>query len=606
MIQELYINGQQVDLDQSTEVVLEYKSNILGDISKIEGSHSYSITLPKTRRNLRILQDPGNPARNADTVRRYLNARYYRNGIDLFGDCRAVILSVSADGIDIALTMQGLRSLAAWSEAGKSIKELYRSESIDWRSVSAYESMLTMGEGIARLNIGASVDQVESIFYPPAISLHTLFSKIMSATGIQNYSMPGAVLQDLRQLFVPFIDIIGTRYHLQNAAHAVATGKREPARDAVHLDFSDFDVTPDPNGWNTNAEVFRVPEGSDTFLMSLYTMMPAGTFKTSGTAYFRIMGDDDNGRATELYIEPIQVNADGSALLSYVGTRTLDVAGYIRIWVEVSNTEAGVHTSDYENAYTFLFQGQKAIRDQSLLINRNLPDIKQLDLLKFICTYYGLAIVPVGIDGLSFVPYSVLAANKAGAVDWSDKLIGENTESQRGTVGFALSDFAQVNTISWTEDDGLGYTPLKGTLNVEDSTLADSKELVKLPFAASYRDNYPIFSAEYDDEEETYDVTVNSLKPRIFRLLDQDGSAALFFTGDLALPSRIQEYYKEYQDIIRQPITQTVNCRLDERDLKNLDFTRPVYFQQFGQYYAVESVRTSNNTDICEIRIIQI
>lgn len=606
MIQELYIAGQLVDLNQNTEITLEYTSNILGDISKIEGSHSYSISLPKTRRNLRILQDPGNPARNAGTVRRYLNARYYRNGIDLFGDCRAVILEVSADGIDIALTMQGLRSLATWSEAGKSIQELYTVEQAQaWDSVSGYDTIRQQGIGVPITDTGVDLGVVTEAYYPPAVSLSTLFQKIMAATGVQNYSIPGEIQDDMAGLFIPFKDIVSARYDSQVTATAVATGSRkDPARDAVHLNFYDFEYNPTPVGWQVNGEAFKIPDGSDTFFMSLYTVMPVGTFKTTGKAYLRIMGSNE-GKQQEIHVQEIPVQADGSALIAYYWGEGVDVGGYSWIWVEVSNTEEGTHVSQYNGEYIFLFRGQKATRGEALLIRRNLPDIRQLDLLKFICNFYGLAIVPVGIDGLSFVPFSVLAANKAQAEDWSDKLTGEDTEDQRGSVGFTLADYAQVNTISWTDDDSLEYAPAKGVLTVDNSTLADSKALVTLPFAASYRDKYQIFSAERNDDG-TYEVTVNELKPRIFRLLEQEGNAALYFTGELSLPARIQEYYKEYQDIIKTPITQKVNCRLDERDLKNLDFTRPVYFRQFGQYYAIESVRTSSKTDVCEIKLIQI
>ncbi len=605
MLQELYITGQQVDLNQNTDVTLEYKSNILGDISKIEGSHSYSISLPKTTNNLRILQDPGNPARNAGTVRRYLNARYYRNGIDLFGDCRAVVLGVNEDSIEIALTMQGLRSLAQWSEAGKSIKDLFTpGTNTQWSAVSSYEAMKQSGLGIAAVNTGVDLTSVTEVYYPPAVSLNGLFTRIMGATGVTRYLIPAEVQDDMKGIFIPFVDYIAARPDSAATAGAVATGKREPERDAVHLNFSNWDYNPTAVGWNVLSEAFRIPENADTFLVTFYTVMPAGTFRTEGPAYFRIIGSDGT-RDVEIYSQPIQVNPDGSALIQYTRTEGVEVGGYTWVWLEVSNTEEGTHASQYENSYTFLFQGQKARRGEALLISRNLPDIRQLDLLKFICSYYGLAILPVGIDGLSFVPYSIFRENKAAAVDWSDRLTGATAEDQRGSVAFSLSDFAQRNILKWTADDSLEYTPAQGELVVDDRTLQNEKTLVTLPFAASYRDKYPLFSATRNDDG-THDVTLNGLKPRIFRLQDQNGSAALYFTGDLTLPARIQDYYKDYQEIIREPITQTVNCRLNELDLRRLDFTLPVYFRQFGKYYAIESVRTSSKTDVCEIKLIQI
>lgn len=607
MIQELYIAGQQVDLGQNTEVVLEYKSNLLGDISKIEGSHSYSITLPKTRKNLRILQDPGNPARKARTVRGYLNARYFRNGVDLFGDCRAVVMGVSEDKIDIALTMQGLKSLAAWSEAGKSIRDLFGTEAfIRWDYLAEYDRMVSDGIGTPASEPGVDLDLVGEAFPAPAVTLGSLFDSIISATGVQHYQMPADIKADLHRLAIPFTDIVSARQNAIVEASTVGTGTvTEPERDAVHLNFGDFVTDPSRVGWSTISEAFNIPEGADTFMMSFYAPMPAGTFKTTGKTYMRVMGK--NGSTDiELYAQEIRVNSDGSAVLNYEWAQSIDVGGFARLWVEVSNVQPGTHSTYYQTPYPFLFRGQKGVKGDTLLIGRNLPDLKQLDVIKFICHFYGLAILPSGINGLNFVPYSVLEANKTTAQDWSDKLLGGDTEQLRGTVGFTLSDFAQRNIFKWTEEDTLEYTPAEGTLVVDDSTLRDERTVATFPFAASYTNRYPFLEAALN-EDGTHKLSVKNLKPRIFRLLeDEEGNASLYFTGDLNLPTRIQEYYKEYQDIIHEPITQTVNCRLDERDLKNLDFSIPVYFRQFGHFYAIESVRTSSKTDVCEIKIIQI
>ena len=54
MKEELYIKGERVDLSDD-EITLNFKSNLLGDISKITASNSYTITLPRTNKNIRLL-----------------------------------------------------------------------------------------------------------------------------------------------------------------------------------------------------------------------------------------------------------------------------------------------------------------------------------------------------------------------------------------------------------------------------------------------------------------------------------------------------------------------------------------------------------------------
>ena len=57
MTHELIINGQAVDIE-GVDITLEYVSGLFQDIGSIHLSRSYTISLPKTRRNLAILDDP--------------------------------------------------------------------------------------------------------------------------------------------------------------------------------------------------------------------------------------------------------------------------------------------------------------------------------------------------------------------------------------------------------------------------------------------------------------------------------------------------------------------------------------------------------------------
>ena len=51
----LFIDGELVDLDDSTKITLNYKSNLFTDLSKIVSNNSYTIKLPKTVRNNGLL-----------------------------------------------------------------------------------------------------------------------------------------------------------------------------------------------------------------------------------------------------------------------------------------------------------------------------------------------------------------------------------------------------------------------------------------------------------------------------------------------------------------------------------------------------------------------
>ena len=90
MMQELYIDGVLVDIDERLSVSLNIKSNLLGDVSKIAANHTYTMQLPATAHNRAVIG-------NADALPvetffpyQYHRADYYRNGTPIIQDGRAV------------------------------------------------------------------------------------------------------------------------------------------------------------------------------------------------------------------------------------------------------------------------------------------------------------------------------------------------------------------------------------------------------------------------------------------------------------------------------------------------------------------------------------
>lgn len=60
MTEELYINGEAVDLKPDAATTLNYKSNLLGDISKITSSNSRRF-MPEDNTHRKIFDNPGRP-----------------------------------------------------------------------------------------------------------------------------------------------------------------------------------------------------------------------------------------------------------------------------------------------------------------------------------------------------------------------------------------------------------------------------------------------------------------------------------------------------------------------------------------------------------------
>lgn len=106
---ELYINGDKVDVGD-TDISLNYKSNLLTDISKIVSNNSYTIKLPKTAKNLALIECAHLPS--STTKFPYLKhvGNVLRNGIIIVKDANVVLLSVS-EYIETALSWGNVTNL---------------------------------------------------------------------------------------------------------------------------------------------------------------------------------------------------------------------------------------------------------------------------------------------------------------------------------------------------------------------------------------------------------------------------------------------------------------------------------------------------------------
>ena len=204
MKEELYIKGERVDL-RDDEITLNFKSNLLGDISKITASNSYTITLPRTDKNIRLLEFPDVAGHESYMMRDYFNAEYYRNGVKLF-DAKAVLISCSEDGFDVSLTWGMSEKFIQLMNDDKSIQE-FADMALPWNSSTTYDNGLVNGQlshGYIRHNAGIDVDSNrDKIFIHPSVNCMRLLEEIASYYGL---TMDwGSYKQYIELLYLPLI-----------------------------------------------------------------------------------------------------------------------------------------------------------------------------------------------------------------------------------------------------------------------------------------------------------------------------------------------------------------------------------------------------------------
>ena len=145
--QRLYIDGQMVDIDEDTKLTLNIKSNMFQDVSKLVSNRTFSVKLPKTVRNQRIFE-------HADKVQdggggfpyKMHSARYFRNGVQLIGDGRAVCLSVG-DSIEISIVWGLFPAFTDIQSKGTTLNQLKSSARLKWSAdvYNTYDEALAAG-----------------------------------------------------------------------------------------------------------------------------------------------------------------------------------------------------------------------------------------------------------------------------------------------------------------------------------------------------------------------------------------------------------------------------------------------------------------------------
>jgi hypothetical protein len=191
-----------------------------------------------------------------------------------------------------------------------------------------------------------------------------------------------------------------------------------------------------------------------------------------------------------------------------------------------------------------------------------------------------------------------LYSKKSQAVDWSDKFV------QNNTITFSYLA-AQNNILKYKDDDDVS-TNGSGIIVEQNETLPIEATLFEMAFSATDetgRYNYAdIRQWEKDFDNDTFEF--NEVNPRICYVDSNAGRVLSLQFNDLAFNKIIPRFYTRYQETVKKPVILECTLRLNELDLKNLDFSTPVYFKQLGKYYGIITIQNTDN--ISKAKLIQL
>lgn len=620
MTEELYINGETVDIKPDAATTLNYKSNLLGDISKITSSNSQTIQCPKTTRNRKIFDNPGAPAYVSDKRYNRYSARLVRNGIEIVRVGYAVLLS-SSETYEIALYWGVMANFQAWVDKAAKLNELTGTEALTWGAnitATSLSQMKSAGYGYAKYDCGVSNTNLANIH--PSVTAWWILNRIATQAGF-TFEIPDKHKLALRGIAIPCLSrnasaasnqaeaTVSTYPFLRNSngfwGYSIA-GNNGTDKHGV------FD--PDDNtkirkvDGATKVIISIIDKSGSQLGMTLYSN-DSGAFPSR--VYVRATQYNDNSETTTQIAVSIGSSAVSSSTGMYAYQKTYYFADineellwgrydYLRLFPHngsgrivgsrLGNTKLTI-TEDFESI----------IYPSTYPIPQNLPEISQIDYIKAICGMLGIFAVPdpANVNNLKFVSLDTLQENKVQACDWSDKLARSNDDEPK-TTEYKINDYCRNNYFRYKEDDTVS-TNADGNLKIDSEILDAEKTVITLPFAPS--DGSTIRHYELNDDGTAVDAV--QVKDRIMRLIsDGSGLAMLTFDG-LDFTTLLSKYYSTLSRLLNGVITIAEQVMLDEYDLKSLDYSIPFYLRQYGKFYGIVSIQSTANK-ACEVKAIQL
>lgn len=680
MTAQLYINGKQLDLNTGETLTLNVKSNLLNDISKWTASTSYTFKIPTTARNMAAIDMAGTVGQSTQFPYLLHAVDYVLDGVTLIHDGAAAVHAITADAIELTITFglaafDTVKELALNEMTGAQfILFAKRNKPTTYAQAKAADfffaaldmeihedkvpeeweytaTQITPGgenedadttetyKGNWGGNRSTGEDVGIKCLHPSAKAAFIL-KQFQSAYGLHlNY--PQEAKEYIDTLIMPLVKRKAnwlTWYDGEFKADLpenVTTGKValplsvtdagdlfEPTTETpqaltvakdmtatVRIEYDyDIDLTKlRPNGRGTRGDQY-------TYSSALYmTMSVKSGDETTGyitgkdAGRFIVVPTGWKGKAR------MKIKAAGNIELKQGDQLTFRWGRSAWLNTDAAGTLVGgkidITYNDSENV-------PLTSKQMRYPIMPNLPEVKALDFLKFLCAVTGtfpLQMKPRD-TAINFATYDTLA-DFTRAVDWSARLHSPTADSRPDELTFAPSDWAQHNYYKWKDDDTVTGDH-DADIYIPNEALTAERTVVTFPFAATDGNNVPCYTfpdtsgsfggEDEDSDTESKEPTYKACKDRILRLVEgADGEAAGVF--DISMTNIIADKYAPLTNALQNAKVIKANIRLTPYDIAELDESRPIYLKQYGSFFALLELKYSGKetTECTLLRLIK-
>lgn len=626
---ELYIDGEKVDLGEESNIYIEYRNNFLGDITKIEGSFTYTIKIPKTAVNMRLCGVVTETSISKFVQQKH-KAMLLRNGFPVVRDASVYISSVTDEEIEFILVFGASEGIQDLVNTTKNLNDLNVNETdkVIWERVLADSHVADYGFGLEDIN--AWYHPVVSVGKVMQLIEQTFNCSINIPDDVKEWQIPllkrnGIVTDVYRLSFdeevggnVPFVvkdnnSVVNNP--LKGLTSIMMLGNNIPNfaefKSYGLSGYSSFNLLY-PLYINTKATisgeftaVYTAEESTSD--MTLYACLVERTHPNGGDdIVYKVLGtvkpitiNTQGGISTaRFYFADVELEETiatkyngvyGGNFIAFCLPTNVDatVANAMKVegYIDIKSTNR-VNTREY--GANLVSGTPYASKDGEYYFVPNLPEISVIDFIKGICIMAGLY---VKVDNSAITLMRRDDIDLQPPFEWLRKKLAVKN------ITFNIDGIAQRNVYQYKDGD-----KFSGVILVDNDKLQYERE-IEVPFAEpKIGNNYNLVFDLYDynDEgeqeftasEEMY--IVKSTPTTDYNLLNIDG---------LRWSQLLDAYYNVYKRIIQQGFVVTSEYILDAKALQELDLDKRLYDN--GAMWVIDSVKTRKGNR-SEVKLIKL
>lgn len=238
-------------------------------------------------------------------------------------------------------------------------------------------------------------------------------------------------------------------------------------------------------------------------------------------------------------------------------------------------------------------------------VRDNIPAFKSCyDLLKAFVNIFALTLT-IDTKNKKVVCYTMqtLYDNIPKAKDFSQKLLKDDY-----TLNFDFGSYGQQNNIKFKDNDTLTNS---ATFTINNELLDKKKDVVTFDFTAGQIiDNLPFIEA-YDIDQDTKQKTLKESKAHILKkiIIPSQNVNTPTITTLFFLPATylLDNYYNRLAfDILQQCRVLEAYFLLTDLDVKEFDFSIPVFLTQTGRYYYVNKISNYVSGQKTKVTLLQL